>query len=122
MLIRHLTGDPPDAAACATARLAEEDRLLLTDLVLAECVYVLESVYGLDRSSITVAMRSALALPSIAVIDEQLLLRSLEIYEVHEVDFAEAYLAACAESTGVNAVCSFDRDIDRIPTVDRIAP
>jgi hypothetical protein len=43
VLIRHLTGDPPEMARRATAQLASGEPLLLADLVLAECVYVLES-------------------------------------------------------------------------------
>ena len=45
VLIRHLTGDPPDLAARATAFLAAADELLLPDLIVAEVVYVLESFY-----------------------------------------------------------------------------
>ena len=45
-----------------------------------------------------------------------------EIYEVDRVDFAEAYLVACAESTGVNAIVSFDKSIDRVDTVERVEP
>jgi hypothetical protein len=40
-VIRHLTGDPPELAARATSALAAADELLLPDLVLAECVYML---------------------------------------------------------------------------------
>lgn len=40
---------PPDLAARATALLASGERLLLADLILAECVYVLESFYEVDR-------------------------------------------------------------------------
>jgi len=29
---------------------------------------------------------------------------------------------ACAESTGIGRVASFDRTIDRVPTVERIEP
>jgi hypothetical protein len=36
VLIRHLTGDPPEMATRATAVLASGERLLLADLVLAE--------------------------------------------------------------------------------------
>jgi len=36
VLIRHLTGDPPDQAARATRYLAAADELLLADLILAE--------------------------------------------------------------------------------------
>ena len=43
ILVRHLTGDPPDMAAPATAYLRSAPELLLTDLVVAETVNVLES-------------------------------------------------------------------------------
>ncbi|HUH69306.1 MAG TPA: hypothetical protein VLZ05_10750 [Mycobacterium sp.] len=36
--------------------------------------------------------------------------------------FAEACLVACAESTGIGRVASFDRSIDRINTIERIEP
>ncbi|HEY5261976.1 MAG TPA: PIN domain-containing protein [Solirubrobacteraceae bacterium] len=120
VLVRHLTGDPPEMAKRATATLAADGQLLLTDLVLAECVYVLESFYEVGRSRAAELMRAAIALPSVAVLDARLLLRSLEVYEIDRLDFAEAYLIACAEATGVAAVLSFDRTIDRIKTVKRI--
>jgi predicted nucleic acid-binding protein len=122
VLVRHLTGDPPKMAARATRALANGERLLLADLVLGECVYVLESFYEVERARIAEMMRAALALRSIAVVDEAMLLRALEIYEVERLDFAEAYLVATAEATGVGAVMSFDRTIDRVGTVSRVEP
>jgi predicted nucleic acid-binding protein len=122
VLIRHLTGDPPAMARRATAALAGEGPLLLTDLVLAECVYVLESFYEVERARVAELMRAALALPAIATIDDLLLLRALELYEQAGLDFADAYLVASAEATGVNAVMSFDRGIDRVRTVARVEP
>jgi predicted nucleic-acid-binding protein len=109
-------------AARATRALADGERLLLADLVLAECVYVLESFYEVERVRIAEMMRAALALQSVAVVDEPMLLRALEVYEVERLDFAEAYLIAMAEATGVDAVMSFDRTIDRVGTVKRIEP
>lgn len=109
-------------AARATAALAVGDRLLLVDLVLAECVYLLESFYEVERERIAELMRAAIALPSIAVLDAPLLLRALEIYEVDRLDFSDAYLIANAEATGVGAVMSFDRAIDRVRTVERVEP
>jgi hypothetical protein len=50
------------------------------------------------------------------------LLRAVEVYEIERIDFAEAYLVACAESTGVERVASFDRSLDRVHTVERVAP
>lgn len=122
VLVRHLTGDPPEMAARATAYLGTERELLLTDLVVAETVYVLESFYETPRDQVAEAVRSLVAFASILCVDRALLLRAIEVYETDRIDFAEAYLVACAESTGVSKVASFDRSIDRINTIQRIEP
>ena len=122
ILVRHLTGDPPEMAARATGFLASERDLLVTDLVVAETVYVLESFYKAPRGQIAESMRSLIAFESIVVVDPALLLRAIEVYEIDRLDFAEAYLVACAESTGVDRVASFDQAIDRVDTVRRVEP
>jgi predicted nucleic-acid-binding protein len=109
-------------AARATVALAAGRRLLLTDLVLAECVYVLESFYEVERSRVAEWMRAAIALPNIETVDPATLRRALEVYELDRLDFAEAYLVAQAEATGVREVLSFDRSIDRVQTITRREP
>jgi predicted nucleic-acid-binding protein len=118
VLVRHLTGDPADQAARATAYLAAGSELVLADLIVAETVYVLESFYRAPREQVAETVRSLVAFPAIVTADPGLLLRALEVYEVDRIDFAEAYLVACAESTQVNKVASFDR----IETIERIEP
>ncbi len=105
----------------ATKFLASARHLVLADLVVAECVYVLESFYEVPRAHVAELMRAALAMPSVSA-DSDLLLRALELYEVERLDFAEAYLVASAELTGVGAVASFDKSIDRVPSVQRVVP
>lgn len=122
ILVRHLTGDPPEMAARATAYLETEAGLLLTDLVAAETAYVLESFYKAPRDQVANAVRSLVAFGSVVCVDPALLLRTAEVYETERVDFAEAYLVACAESTGVGMIASFDRSLDRVPSVQRIEP
>jgi predicted nucleic acid-binding protein len=122
VLICHLTGDPPEMAIRATAFLGSETDLLLADLVVAETVYVLESFYEAPRPQISRSVRSLLALESVVCVDAPLLRRAVEIYETDRLDFAEAYLVASAESTGINRIVSFDRSIDRVRTVERIEP
>ncbi|MDE3133611.1 MAG: PIN domain-containing protein [Acidobacteriota bacterium] len=122
VLVRHLTGDPPEMAVCATAALAGSDDLLLADLIVADCVYVLESFYEVRRDRVAELMRAAIALPRIKTLSRRTLHRALELYEVNRLDFAEAYLVAQAETTGVGTILSFDRTIDRIPTVTRREP
>lgn len=122
VLVRHLTGDPPEMAQRATRYLADQPELLLTDVILAETVYVLESFYQAPRGDIATAIRSLLAFPSVVVVDPALLLRAVEVYEVDRIDFAEAYLVACAELTGVGVIVSFDRSVDRVASVRRTEP
>jgi len=64
-------------------------------------------------------MRAALALQSIEVVDRDLLLRALEVYELDKLDFAEACLVAQAEVTGLGEIASLDRTIDRVQSISR---
>ena len=122
VLIRHLTGDPPGQAAQATRLLSQAGQLLLPDLIVAEVVYVLESFYEVPRPRVAELVRAIIAFPAIEVAGEPVLLRALEVYEVHRLDFGDAYLVAEAEISGVNAVASFDKAIERVPTVRRVEP
>jgi len=117
VIVRHLTGDRP-----ATTFLAGADELLLTDVIVAETVYVLESFYEVPCERVAELLRAVLAFGPVTVIDESLLLRALEVYETARLDYAEAYLVACAEVSGVGAVASFDRAISRVPTVRHVVP
>jgi predicted nucleic-acid-binding protein len=120
VLVRHLTGDPPAMAKRATALLGETSEMFLADLIVAETIYVLESFYEAPREQIATTIRSLLGVDSISVVDRNVLLRAVEVYEADRLDFAEAYLVACAESTGIGRVISFDRSIDRVATIERI--
>lgn len=122
VLIRHLTGEPPAQARRATAFLRRAEELLLPDLIVAEVVYVLESFYEVERARVAELVRAIIGYPAILVVDEPLLLRALEVYELDRLDFADAYLVACAEASGVGAIVSFDRGIDRVAAVRRMEP
>jgi predicted nucleic-acid-binding protein len=122
VLFRHLTGDPPAQARRATVFLERAEELLVPDLIVAEVVYVLESFYEVERQRVAELVRAIIGFPAIVVVDEPLLLRALEVYEVDRLDFAEAYLVASAEASGVETIASFDRDVDRVTTVRRIEP
>ena len=49
VLVRYLTGDPPEMLAAAKRVVDETPSLLLTDVVLAETAYVLLSFYKVPR-------------------------------------------------------------------------
>lgn len=122
ILIRHLSGDPPEQARRATAFLAAADELLLPDLIVAQVIFVLESFYEVERERLAELVRAVISFEPIVVVDVPLLLRALEVYEVDRLDFAEAYLVTSAEASGVGKIASFDRSIDQIATVERVEP
>jgi len=122
VIVRHLTADPPAAGKRATRFLATTEDLLLSDVIAAEIVFVLESFYKVGRAEVARLMRSVLAFEAIRTIDATLLLRALEVYETDRLDFADAYLVACAETAGVAEIASFDKAFDRVGSVTRIEP
>jgi predicted nucleic acid-binding protein len=67
-------------------------------------------------------VRHILDLPGVEVADAILLADALRLWQDGSLDFADAYLGACARGTRSSGVLSFDRDFDRIPGVRRIDP
>ena len=126
VLIRHFTGDPPDQAARATARIrgATPGELVLLDPHIAECVYVLEGVYRQSRGEVIDLLGSMLGVAAIQFERESVIRRCLDLYG-SGFDFADAYLVARAEEAGVQQVLSFDRfdaKLKRTTRVRRSAP
>ncbi len=112
VLVRHFSGSPPDQAAAATALLkssAPRD-LFLTDVHVAEFVWVLESsFYRADRKTVKAALEATLALPAIEVANEAMLRDALSLYSRRSMHWTDAYLIASARSAHATEVMSFDR-------------
>ena len=121
VIVRHLVDDHPGQSARATRLFEGEHELALSHVILAETIFVLQSVYSVPRADIAFRCWALLAFPSIIAVDPDLLLRALAIYARSRIDFADAYAAAEAEATD-QPVVSFDRDFDRIRGVRRIEP
>lgn len=81
VLVRHLTGDPPELAARAGRFLGAADDLLLPDLILAEVAYVLQSFYWVPRSEVAALLRDVLAFEPVRVADPGLLSRTVDLYD-----------------------------------------
>lgn len=52
VVVRYLTGAPPDLAIHSARVIDGEPDLLITDVVIAETAYVLSSVYGISREAV----------------------------------------------------------------------
>ncbi|MTE16481.1 PIN domain-containing protein [Nocardia aurantiaca] len=122
ILIRHLTQDPPDMGRRATAFLAQSDSLHLADLILAETIYVLQSVYRVERPRLAALARVLVSSRNIVTDDPALLIRAIDVYEHYRLSFADAYLVALAEAVPESSIVSFDKGISKVETVNRIEP
>ena len=127
VLIRFLRQDHPMMGPAARglfqAAARGEVRLLLEESIVAEAVYVLQSVYKQSRADIADALQALVRrAPAIQTDRPAVIHDALDRYRRQtQVDFADALLAALAVEKHV-PVASFDRDLDRFGDVTRFEP
>ena len=99
VVLRHFTSQPPEMAARATTALvgAPARSLVLTDLTVAEIVYVLQGPYARPRAEIARIIEATLSLVSVLVDNDLLLRRTVEHYAQRKMDWPDAYLVALVE-------------------------
>jgi len=121
ILVRFLTGQPPDMAARARAIIAQADAgkidLLVPSLIIAETVYTLESYYEMPKAEVCEKLHAFLRCRGISPLEPEVILDALQRYRSLPVHFADAYLAALA-AAGKIPVYSFDEDFARLKDVN----
>jgi predicted nucleic acid-binding protein len=111
MVVRYLTGDPPELADQAATVIDEEDGLRLTDVVLAETAYVLSSVYRVPRAIVVDHLIAFLQKQNIEVfgLDKSVVLQALLLCRPSgRVSYADSLIWAAAQSTQEKTVYSLD--------------
>ena len=121
ILIRYLTGDPPEMLDAARQIVDEVESVALTDVVLAETAFVLLSVYGVPRSAIVDSLVELIRKENIAIheLDKHVVVQALLLCRPSSrVSFADAMLWAAARSAATGeappVIYSFDQ---RFPAV-----
>ncbi len=127
VFLRYLTNDDPEKADRVEALLSRarrgEIRLVTTELVLAEVVWVLESSYDMKDHDIAPMIKAILDTPGIETVNGGIVGRALEIYRAHHVDFIDAYIAALMEKRNIPDIFSFDKKhMGRIKALNRKEP
>lgn len=111
MVVRYLTGDPPELAEQAARIIDNEDGLQVTDVVLAETAYVLTSVYQVPREVVVDHLIALLQKENIApfALDKGVVLQAMLLCRPSgRVSFADALVWAAARSAGSKVVYSLD--------------
>jgi predicted nucleic-acid-binding protein len=114
VLIRFLVHDDPVQSPQADALFAQADRgqclLILTDVAIAESIWVLSAAYKIDRGKIADSLAALMVQAGIRCPNRNCMLDALARFKSTTCDFLDCYLAAMAIATG-NGVASFDRDM-----------
>ena len=120
ILLRWLLGDDKPQAEAVDKFLRHafqlKDPLFVSDLAVAEMVWVLEG-RKVPGPEIARVIRSALNKQDIHFEHRQRLLAAILLYEAHHVDYIDAYQAALVQEKHMQAVVSFDRDFAKLPVV-----
>ncbi len=126
VILRYLTKDPAPMAEAAS-KIFHDARngrvsLRIGILTVAEVVWTLESFYGHPKKEIADTLTQFLSCEGLLVDDLNLLIEAFHLYAAHNVDFADAFLAATALRQGPRFVYSFDQHLDRINGITRLEP
>ena len=122
IVVRYLVSDDTEKAERFSQLLKETGySFILTDVSVAEIVWVLESYYRVSRPDIVDKLHALLAVNSI-ISNKEILGRALEYYKGYSVDYIDAYLASYAQNVGHLEIVSYDRDLDKLPQTKRLEP
>ena len=120
LIVRHLVQDHEKHARAAAKLFAACDRgelvLHILPVVLAECVFVLDSFYQHARSDIAGALSRLISSAGVQVLDLPVHLDALDRYRKNKVHFVDCVIAANAAAER-KAVASFDRDLRKLTDV-----
>lgn len=111
MIVRYLTGDPPDLADVSANVIDGVAPLLVTDVVIVETAYVLMSVYEVPRAAVVDGLIALLGKANIDTfrLEKDLVLEALLLCRPSgRVSFADALVWAAARSQTDAAVYSLD--------------
>ena len=127
VFIRFLTNDDPEKADKVETLLSRaargEARLITTEVVLAEVVWVLESSYDMKNHEIAPMIKGILDTPGIEVINGGLVGRALDFYKALHIDFIDGFIAAVMEKRKITDIYSFDKKhLGRIKAISRKEP
>ena len=120
-----LPDDPARAARCAKlldSVAAGRERAIVTPMALAEVTWVLLGACRISKPNVIETLRRILNTGKLEIVVREILIRGLDLFESHAIDFIDAYHAAFMESRSIQTIYSYDTDFDQIPGITRREP
>jgi len=119
VLIRHLTQDDPIQSPKATQlieqMLTEDSPGFISLVVIAETVWVLESVYRQSATQLADTIDRVLQIASLVVESEQAVFSAMAAVKDNRASFADALIGTLHAKAGCGTTVTFDRRAARLP-------
>jgi predicted nucleic-acid-binding protein len=119
ILLRLWLDDEPKQRQRIDALLAEHGRLpgslLVTDVVLAQAIWTLKSVFAQGKADQVLAVRSLLDETAFALEDRRSITRALELFEQESCGFAGCLVVAKHAAPGCKFTATLDRGMRKLP-------
>jgi len=126
LFIRFFTGDSDNQSQESKKFLNQVSKgkyeLFVCDLIVAEIIYVLESIYHLDRNEVVEKILAIAETDNTIIENRQVILGALDLYEEKNIDFIDAYLASHSIKNNCDTVFTFDKDFRKIDFIKKIIP
>ena len=122
LIVRFLVRD--DAEQVAKVRQlfgaadARQESVFISDIVLCEVAWVLEKVYGLEKSAIIVAVESLLADATFGFFDRPQVEEALAAFRRLPGQFADHLIRVVARHAGCSTTWTFDKPLAKSPDFD----
>ena len=122
VILRYLLGDHPEFSPKAEAfmgNIAEGTKKAeIFDVVIVECIYVMEKYYQIPKSEISTKLSGIMNFSGIVNPDRSEILEALLKYNSTNIDIVDCILAA--HSSPEKVVVSFDKDMKKLKAVNEI--
>ena len=110
VIIRFLTRDHKQKAEKCRQLLAEavsgKIQLFITDLTVAEIVWVLEKVYKRNRTDIRLKIEAILNTPHLIFQNREVVSESIVLYDIYNIDFIDAFQKVFSQKMGIKEIYS----------------
>ena len=109
-ILRYILNDNEDMALEVTEVIRSED-IIVTIEVIAELVYVLKRVYGVDKKAISETILDFIS--DVNVVGKDILVLGIETYAENNLDFVDCILYAYKCTKGYD-VFTFDKKLKKL--------
>lgn len=122
LLIRFLTNDDPSKAEKVEKLLrTNKTKIYLSDVSVAETVWVLKSVYGVQKDEIVQKLKLLFQFSAIKY-NKKIIDLALANYRKFNISWIDSYLSSLNQSGKYKGLYSYDESLDKVAGVVRLEP